>query len=43
VPNKALDPAAESFRKLDHFSPSQVIENRLAAALANMEAAGVSR
>jgi glutamate formiminotransferase len=43
VPQKALDPAAESFRKLDHFSPSQVIENRLAAALANMEAAGVSR
>ena len=43
IPEKALDTTAEYFRALEHFSRAQVLENRLAAALGEKEAAGVSR
>jgi glutamate formiminotransferase len=42
VPRKALDTTAEYFSKLDHFSPGQILENRLAAAMGQTEAARVS-
>ena len=42
VPQKALDTAAEYFGTLVNFSPAQVLENRLAAAMSQKEAAGVS-
>jgi glutamate formiminotransferase len=42
VPKKALELTAEFFVQLENFSPAQVLENRLAAALAGqpMEAPG---
>jgi glutamate formiminotransferase len=40
VPRQALDTAAEFFHSLSQFSPEQVLENRLAAALGEKEAAG---
>src|SRR6202011_2021537 len=42
VPKKAIEMAAEYFLQLENFSPSQVFENRLSAALAGapMEAKG---
>lgn len=42
VPKKALEMTAEFFVQLENFSPAQVLENRLAAALAGqpMEAPG---
>jgi glutamate formiminotransferase len=42
VPGEALDTAAEYFRALDHFSPAQILENRLTAAMSRGEAAHVS-
>ena len=42
VPQKALDATAEYFGTLVNFSPAQVLENRLAAAMSQKEAAGVS-
>jgi glutamate formiminotransferase len=41
VPQQALDTSAEFFPSLSQFSPEQVLENRLAAALGEQEAAGV--
>jgi glutamate formiminotransferase len=43
VPRKALDPAAEYFRKLDPVFPAQVLEDRLAAALGEKVVAGARR
>jgi glutamate formiminotransferase len=42
VPRQAIDTAAEYFRALDNFSPAQILENRLAAAMSRGEAAHVS-
>jgi glutamate formiminotransferase len=36
VPKKALEMAADFFLQLENFSPAQVLENRLAAALAGV-------
>jgi glutamate formiminotransferase len=38
VPKKAMEMAAEHFLQLESFSPAQVLENRLAAALAGAPA-----
>jgi glutamate formiminotransferase / 5-formyltetrahydrofolate cyclo-ligase len=42
VPQKALDRRADYFRALDNFSPTQILEDRLAAVLGEQEAARVS-
>jgi glutamate formiminotransferase len=42
IPQKALDMTAAYIRSLEHFSPAQVLENRLAAVLDETETAGVS-
>lgn len=42
VPQKALDRRADYFRALDNFSPTQILEDRLAAVLGEQEAAHVS-
>lgn len=42
VPRQALDTDADSFRALDKFSSAQILENRLAAAMNEQEAARVS-
>ena len=42
APRRALDTSAEYFRALDRFSPDQILENRLAAAMQRREAARVS-
>jgi glutamate formiminotransferase len=42
VPRQALDASAEYFRALGNFSPEQILENRLAAAMGQREAARVS-
>ena len=42
LPRKALDTTAEYFSKLDHFSSAQILEDRLAAAMRQREAARVS-
>jgi glutamate formiminotransferase len=42
VPRKALDTTAEYFRALSDFSPAQILENRLAAAMGEKETASVS-
>jgi glutamate formiminotransferase len=42
VPRRALDTAAESFHALGDFSPAQILENRLAAARGQTEAARAS-
>ena len=41
VPQQALDTTAEFFHSLSQFSPEQVLENRLTAALGEKEAAGI--
>jgi glutamate formiminotransferase len=42
APRKALDTSAEYFRALGNFSPDQILENRLAAAIDYKETARVS-
>jgi glutamate formiminotransferase len=42
IPRKALDTNAGYFRALDNFSPAQILEDRLAAVMAENEAARVS-
>src|SRR5580658_6173538 len=42
VPGKALEMAADYFLQLENFSPAQVLENRLASALAGVPAESVS-
>jgi len=39
VPKKAIELAAEHFLQLENFSPAQILENRLAAALSGVPAA----
>jgi glutamate formiminotransferase len=41
IPQRALDTTAEYFGSLGHFSPEQILENRLAVALGKKESAGV--
>jgi glutamate formiminotransferase len=43
IPQRALDTTAEYFLALGPFSPAQVLETRLAAALGEKEAAGAMR
>src|SRR5580658_5407415 len=43
VPGKALEMAADYFLQLENFSPAQVLENRLAGALAGVPAQAGSR
>jgi glutamate formiminotransferase len=42
APRKALDASADYFRALNNFSPAQILENRLAAAMAQQETASAS-
>jgi glutamate formiminotransferase len=42
APRKALDTQAEYYRHLTHFSPAQIFENRLEAALGHRESLAVA-